>query len=260
MSGKLKLATYNLRCNTKHDEINMFDIRKGLILDRIIKESPDIIGFQEMLPPMYEFLKRHLTGYHIVGRSRGADYNDEHVDIAYKIDTIDIFGLDFFWLSPTPYIPGSRYEEQSICPRITTSGMFKHKDIATPFRVYNTHLDHVGEQARVLGMTQILNKITADNKLIKLPLFIMGDMNASPDSETIRMACEFKEIPLIDLTANIEGSYHGFGKTENVKIDYIFADAETAKKPHKVTPWHDCVFGVYLSDHDPISVEFDIEM
>lgn len=257
MSVKLKLATFNLRCNTKHDKINMFDIRKGLILDKIMKESPDIIGFQEMLPPMYEFIKRHLTGYTIVGRSRGADYNDEHVDIAFKTDTIDIFGLDFFWLSPTPYIPGSRYEEQSGCPRITTSGMFKHKDMKTPFRVYNTHLDHVGEQARVLGMKQILEKITADNKLIKLPVFVMGDMNAVPDSETIRMACEYKDVPLVDLTSDISGTFHGFNDEYSCKIDYIFADVETAHIQHTVTPWHECTFGIYLSDHDPICVEFE---
>ena len=252
MTARLKIATYNLRCNTPHDKINMFDIRKGLVLDRIMKESPDIIGFQEMLPSMYEFLKRHLTGYTLVGRSRGADYKDEHVDIAFKTDTIEIFGLDFFWLSPTPYIPGSRYEEQSSCPRITTSGMFKHKDIDTPFRVYNTHLDHIGEQARVLGMTQIINKIEADNQLIKLPLFLLGDMNAVPDSETIQMVCK----SLIDITTEIPGSFHGFKDESNCKIDYIFTDPETAKVPRTVTSWHDCVFGVYLSDHDPISAEF----
>lgn len=257
MAIKLKLATYNLRCNTQHDKINMFDIRKGLVLDRIIKESPDIIGFQEMLPQMYEFLKRHLTGYTIVGRSRGADYKDEHVDIAFKTDTIEIFGLDFFWLSPTPYIPGSRYEEQSGCPRITTSGIFKHKDIFTPFRVYNTHLDHVGEKARVLGMGQILDKIKEDNGKINLPTFLMGDMNANPDSETIQMALNFNEYPLADVTSDIPASFHGFKGDSVHKIDYIFADTETAKLKSEIKSWHDCVFGVYLSDHDPISAEFE---
>jgi len=253
MSVKFKIATYNLRCNTKHDQINMFDIRKGLVLDKIMKESPDIIGFQEMLPPMHEFLKRHLTGYTIVGRSRGADYNDEHVDIAFKTDTIELFGLDFFWLSPTPYIPGSRYEEQSACPRITTSGMFKHKAIATPFRVYNTHLDHVGEQARVLGMTQILAKIAEDNSKIKLPLFLTGDMNAVPDSETIQMASNY----LVDITTSISESFHGFTDKYGGKIDYIFTDTATAALPYTVKSWHECTFGVYLSDHDPISAEFN---
>ena len=252
MSVNFKIATYNLRCNTKHDQINMFDIRKGLVLDKIMKESPDIIGFQEMLPQMHEFLKRHLTGYTIVGRSRGADYNDEHVDIAFKNDTIELFGLDFFWLSPTPYVPGSRYLVQSPCPRITTSGMFKHKDIATPFRVYNTHLDHVGEPARVLGMTQILDKIARDNKKIELPVFLTGDMNAVPDSETIRMAANY----LVDITTSIPESFHGFNEKYSGKIDYIFTDTETAKVPHTVKSWHECTFGVYLSDHDPISAEF----
>lgn len=257
MSVTIKVVTFNLRCNTKHDEFNMFDNRKGLVLAKIDAEKPDIIGFQEMKPDMRKFLAAHLPEYHIVGRSRSDDYTGEHVDIAYRKDTLEVFGLDFFWLSPTPYVPGSRYEDQSTCPRITTSGIFKHKDLKTPFRMINTHLDHIGESARVLGMTQILNKLTEENAKFRLPTFITGDMNATPDSETIKLTRDYTDMPLVDLTADIPVTFHGFGRTET-KIDYIITDAETAKGHISTKVWDDCNYGLYLSDHH--AVEAVIEM
>jgi len=245
MPIKLKIATFNLRCNVKADGINMFDFRKGLILDKIIAEQPDIIGFQEMTPPMRDFLKRHLIGYNIIGRSRTIDYQGEHVDIAYKTNTIDLHALDYFWLSPTPDVPGSRYEDQSSCPRITTSGIFKHVESKNTFRVYNTHLDHVGESARILGMKQLCDKIIFD-----MPVFVTGDMNALPDSAPIQIACNL----LTDLTKNIPSSFHGFGTYENHKIDYIFSNL---KSVFETVAWTDETNGIYLSDHYPLSVVID---
>ncbi len=258
MSADIKIVTFNLRCNVARDEFNMFDNRKGLILAKIDAEKPDIIGFQEMTPPMHDFLRRHMPDYQIVGRSRSADYRGEHVDIAYRRETIDIFGLDFFWLSPTPYVPGSRYDEQSTCPRITTSGIFKHRDLNRPFRVFNTHLDHVGEQARVLGMGQILSKITEENAKFELPVFITGDFNAKPDSETIALCNSYTEPSLTDLTENAGPTFHSYGKA-SAKIDYIFCSSDIADRCISVEKWDDCNYGLYLSDHYPVSATIRME-
>ncbi len=258
MKVQLKVVTFNLRCNVTVDEFNMFDNRKGLILSKIDAEKPDIIGFQEMTPGMRKFLVAHLPDYHIVGRSRSADYTGEHVDIAYRRDTLEVQGLDFFWLSPTPYVPGSRYAEQSGCPRITTSGIFKHKDLRTPFRFINTHLDHIGEQARVLGMGQILNKLTEENAKFRLPVFITGDFNATPDSETIGLVNSYADTKLIDMTDKFETTFHAYGTT-STKIDYIFTDEATAKSHVDTVLWEDCNFGLYLSDHYPVCATFEIE-
>jgi len=258
MKVQLKVVTFNLRCNVKVDEFNMFDNRKGLILAKIDEEKPDIIGFQEMTPYMRRFLVSHLPEYHIVGRSRSDDYTGEHVDIAYRRDTLEVFGLDFFWLSPTPYIPGSRYEDQSGCPRITTSGIFKHKDLKTPFRFINTHLDHIGESARVLGMGQILNKLTEENAKFRLPTFITGDFNARPESDTLNLVREYKDMPLVDLTDKLETTFHSYGK-KSAKIDYILTDENTAKGFVETKVWDDCNFGLYLSDHYPVEAIIELE-
>lgn len=255
----MKIVTFNLRCDVEIDKENRFRNRKGLILEKIDTERPDVIGFQEMTPPMREFLIKHLPDYVFLGRSRTADFKGEHTDIAYRKDTYDVVGLDFFWLSPTPYIPGSRYEVQSNCPRITTCAMLRRISDNKVFRVVNTHLDHIGEPARVLGMKQIMEYIAEQNKKFDLPFFLMGDMNALPDSECIQYCKTFEDAKAIELTDCItDYTYHAYGTiNENYKIDYIFCDEKTAQSKFTVAKWDDCSYGLWISDHFPICCEID---
>ena len=62
----MRIVTYNLRCDVKSDGVNSFSSRKGLVLDKIDRELPDVIGFQEVTPPMNLFLHKvsSLSGFH----------------------------------------------------------------------------------------------------------------------------------------------------------------------------------------------------
>jgi len=235
----------------------MFVNRRGNILAKIDEVMPDVIGFQEMTAPMHDFLVRHLPDYAFVGRARSDNLRDEHVDIAYRRDRMELWGLDYFWLSPTPYIPGSRYPDQSDCPRITTAALLRHRDFAVPFRVYNTHLDHVGPEARRLGMRQILDRITEDNAKQDFPFFITGDLNAEPTENTIADALAYGDYPVRDLTDTLGVTFHSWGTVES-KIDYIFADKRiVTPSNYKITRWTDENNGMYLSDHYPVMCEIE---
>ena len=50
--------------------------------------------------------------------------------------------MQSYWLSETPYVPASRYAEQSICPRICNEALFEDLETGKVFRIVNTHLDH----------------------------------------------------------------------------------------------------------------------
>lgn len=253
----LTIVTFNLRCNAGCDGINMFINRRGNILAKIDEVMPDVIGFQEMTAAMHDFLVRHLPEYAFVGRARTDDLSSEHVDIAYRRDRLELWGLDYFWLSPTPYIPGSRYPDQSECPRITTVALLHHRDFTKPFRVYNTHLDHVGPEARRLGMRQILDRITEDNHKQDFPFFITGDLNAEPSENTIADALAYGDYPVRELTEKLDVTFHSWGK-ENIKIDYIFADKRiVTAENYKITRWTDENNGIYLSDHYPVMCEIE---
>ena len=257
--ASLKIVTFNIRTlySNPIDGVNSFIHRAGLILETLRQKNPHVVCFQEVSPQIREFLDRYLTDYHLVGHGRLADYSGEGLAIAYRKDTMNLLGLENFWLSPTPNVPGSRYEIQSEYPRLCTCALLKHRDIPQPVKFYNVHLDHESDQARILGIRQILEKVDRDHS--PFPTFIMGDFNARADSETITYCKEYKSYPIVDLTADSGITFHAFGqKTEYIKIDYIFADAETAKRSHTAEKWEDCLHGIYLSDHYPLCCQIEM--
>ena len=70
----MKFVTFNLRTDTAHDGQNTFFFRAGWVLQKIDRELPDVIGFQEVRPHMLDFLRKHLPDYTFVGCGRGADF------------------------------------------------------------------------------------------------------------------------------------------------------------------------------------------
>ena len=45
----MKVVTFNLRCDTPHDEENRWEFRKGLVLDKLDAEKPDLAGQKQVL-------------------------------------------------------------------------------------------------------------------------------------------------------------------------------------------------------------------
>lgn len=257
---RLKICTFNIRCDVQADGVNSFDRRKNLILREFPKYEADIIGFQEVLPHVREWLEENLSGYAVAGTGRSADYGGEHTVIAYRTERLRLVSLDTFWLSDTPRVPGSRFAtDQSVCPRICTAAVFLARDTNRLLRVYNTHLDHVGPLARAQGMTLILTRIAQDDALYPgVPVVLTGDFNARPDSPVIAQTAAFSSCgsPLCDLSAQVDGSFHAYHPDRTMlKIDYIFTNAACTEPARALT---DTENGVFFSDHYPLLAEIDL--
>ena len=73
-------------------------------------------------------------------------------------------GLECFWISPTPNIPGSRYAEQGrslrICNVLTLYSIEEKKS----FRICNVHLDHASAVARKKGIQLVVDYVEELNK------------------------------------------------------------------------------------------------
>ncbi len=253
MSTQLKVMSFNMRLNCAADGFNAFPNRRERILSFLNEERADIIGFQEITPEMRAWLVDSLPAYYTVGGGRNAHYDDEASLIAFRKDVFSLISCDSTMLSNTPHVFGSRYDgsDQSACPRVYTRALLKHRDIAEPFYVYNVHTDHVGKMARMLASVQLLQDITSHNK----KFFMTGDFNATPDTPEIQAitACGTRNI--VDATANLGGTFHDFGRRENLeKIDYVFTDASIQivnavrvnDAPSADTP--------YISDHYPVYI------
>lgn len=260
MSETVKIVSFNLRCAYSADGVNSFIHRAGNILDTINREKPDIICAQEAVPEHVAFLRKNLSDYITVYNGRKADFGGEGLALIIKKDRINLIGLDFFWLSETPYVPASRYPEQSSCPRICQAALFQIDGTDKIFYVYNNHLDHVGDYARIRGIEQVLERVKQDNERMPFPLFILGDFNATPDSETLQYCYNYEPVELVDHTTHIPTTFHRFGTLgRDSKIDYIFTDKATAPKVKSVEVWDQVINGIYLSDHYPVAMTVELD-
>lgn len=242
----MKLVTFNIRCDWGEDGRNNFCFRRDMILETLDREKPDVICFQEVRPHVAAWLKERLGDYYVIGCGRGADLTDEQVSIAYRRDRINLIEMETFWLSETPHTPGSRYPDQSICPRTATEAVFENLEEKYVFRVVNTHLDHESAGARAQGLRQILEKLERAVLFPGVPTVIAGDMNAEADSPELAVLGEF---PYRNETEGTGVTYHGFGQGEPCGIDCILTRGFVCEGVAKWTEERD---GVYLSDHYPV--------
>lgn len=254
----MKVVSFNIRCDYNQDDKNNFLNRKQYILDRIDKEQPDIIGFQEVLPHVQKWLRSELKDYMVVGCGRDKELLNEHMSLALKRESVELYGLSHFWLSKTPQIPGSRYEEQSTCPRLCTEAIIKIERIKTPILVYNTHLDHEGVKARILGLKQILERMKEQKKQKSYPSILMGDFNAKPESEELKLIESYPDLALQDVSKDLGITFHDYGKKSSFcKIDYLFISQEFQCDFSYL--WKECHEGIYLSDHYPVAADIRLK-
>ena len=201
---------------------------------------------------MARWLRDSLTDYTVIGCGRGRDLDGEEMTIAFKRNAFSLLEMHTFWLSETPQTPGSCYPDQSSCPRVCTQAVLREDAGGRILRVLNTHLDHVGQEARRRGLEQILAYVHRPGIFADTPAVLCGDFNAEPGDEEmqpIRTDAFFRSV-----TEDIGPTYHGFGMAERpVLIDYILVSG--ALSCLNVSRWHIIENGVYLSDHDPVAAE-----
>ena len=106
-----KVMSFNMRNANGKDGINAFPFRDPRIREMLAAEAPDIIGFQEVVNASRDWLREVLEPtYTLVGCGRESNYRGEGVPVAFRNECFEMIGFDCFWLSPTPLIPGSVYE------------------------------------------------------------------------------------------------------------------------------------------------------
>lgn len=261
MAEKLKFMTFNTNYIYDKPEHNGFVLRAGLIMEMILQEKPDIICLQEMTEKILELFGPMLrTHYTYVFTNREKDLLGEGLVIAVRSDAFQIKTVERFWLSDTPRIPGSKYDPDAKYVRICQASTVLDMRSNRIFRVYNNHFDNGQEWTRTASMKQVLQHLGEANSDFKLPFFLCGDLNAEPQSEPIQYAYKYEPFKIVDVTAKEPFSWHGFRPNGDHarKIDYIFADEETAKHLSGTKVIDSVLDGTYASDHCPVFAEFEL--
>ncbi len=247
---EIRVMSCNLRClNPLDTGKKSWFYRADLILKNIENAAPGIIGFQEATKWQYNYLTRCLPDYDSVITYRDRAINSEGCPVFYNTKLYSLIDKGSFWLSETPEKMSRDWG--AACYRICSYTVLKAKDTGFELIVFNTHLDHVSEEARINGINLVLEKV---KEFGGRPLVLMGDLNAGVDSPTYTAATEiFDDAALMTDDTDTEScTYQGFGAyLDRGRIDYFMISKQALSvKSYKVIK--DTYNGVYPSDHFPI--------
>lgn len=258
----IKVMSFNLRYLNDHDGENHWSHRADKAVQMIRMHDPIIVCTQEVTPPMLQDLVRALPDYDFVGSGRSADGDGEHCAVFYKKNEVNLEDHGQFWLSEEAEQPGS-IGWDALLPRICTWAQFSN-EAGNAWFVFNTHLDHVGKEAKLKGMQLIWQRIQKTWQDERIPIILAGDMNSHPDSPAIQFINDQRldeHERLVDaysiLNEDVGATAHGFkGRTEGNPIDYIFVSSNM--QVEHVLVDRSKIDGAYPSDHYPVIAELSL--
>lgn len=250
------VVTYNIRYANEGDGVNAWSNRKLLVTDLLRFHEADIIGLQEAIYEQVTDISLQLPGFDQIGVGReDGKAEGEYSPIFYNSRKYQLKDHGWFWLSETPEVPSMGWD--AACKRICTYAWFEDYDKRKTFWVFNTHFDHVGDEARLNSTRLILQKIDSLNTKND-PVILMGDFNLTPEAAPIsRLETQFFDSKKVSAQAPYgpEGTYNAFDFNSELKnrIDYIFVKGKIEVLKYGVLT--DSYEQRYPSDHLPVLIE-----
>ena len=258
----MRVMSFNLRSDFILDFKNRWDNRRELVYDIIKKYQCDIIGVQEVTNKMFEDITGNVKDYYIIGSARSKRFFSERNNL-FISKKHDIEEHKTFWLSKSPDKVGSQLW-YSLYPRICTTAVIQLEDNRR-VRLYNTHLDCLLPQARDFGLKKLGQFIEKNRKVENLPVIVMGDFNATPNSKVIKKfaageysTSRFVAVQEIKKELYEKSTMSSFkGKENGLHIDYIFVSEELEIVDVDIVK--DNINGKYPSDHYPLIADIRIK-
>ena len=255
---ELTVMTYNIRYHNHGDGVNGWHHRKQKVATLILKSHPDVLAVQEALFCQMKDLTKILKEYAYVGVGReDGKEKGEYAAIFYKKSKLRVAKSGSFWLSETPNIPGSRGWD-AVCTRMATWAQLEDVTTQQKFLVATSHLDHIGQQARLNSIKQLKQWIATHNDS-PLPTILCGDFNFHPTEEPYQEFFTNNTNWIDARPATItQGTYCGFevGKMPCEIIDYVWYTREWLVNSFDVIEDNDGKY--YPSDHLPVRVTMSI--
>ena len=254
----MRVMTFNIRFENDRDGDNGWIFRRELVTDVIMAHSPWILGTQEGTPSQLQYLGEHLPGYlmHALGRP-AEDLTCQYPTLFYQTQHLELVEGDEFWLSTTPRVHRSK-DWDSAFPRMMSCARFREKRSGTLLWVVVTHLDHLGQEARV-RQAEILRDWLQGCRGAKV---LMGDFNDLPGSAVYRSLIH----PLTELQDSWRMlgrgedsqsmTHHDFNGVPNKgRLDWVLVSAHFCV--HRADIAHNHQDQRFPSDHFPYWVDLD---
>ncbi|CAM4145201.1 endonuclease/exonuclease/phosphatase family protein [Gillisia limnaea] len=256
LNAQIEVMSYNIKYANENDGENSWSLRKDHLANQIKFYQPDIFGVQEAVLEQLEYFEGTMPEYNYVGVGRDdGKTKGEFSAIFYDSNRFEVLKENTFWLSKTPDEISVGWD--AALPRVCTYAKFRDKNSGENFWVFNTHFDHMGEEAREESARLIWKKMQELNSE-GLPVILMGDLNLEPNAPGIKFLSEKlnDSKTIAELDFGPEGTFNGYNFLEPVKrrIDYIFTskvNIEVLKYAVLSDSWD----LKYPSDHLPVLVQ-----
>lgn len=253
-SCAIEAMTFNIRLDHAADSLNNWSYRKADMVSLLTYYSPTLFGMQEVMHHQLTYINEGLPRYKYIGVGRADGKEEgEYSPIFYDTTLMTPLRSGTFALSTTPEVIGSMGWDAA-CERIATWAIFKISGSNIEVAVFNTHFDHVGDEARKNSASLILDKI--EEYAAGLPTVLMGDFNLTIESAPLQIIEKSK----FSLSRNISpivygprGTFHGFGYLSTERetlIDHIFVTSDIEVERYAVID--DESDRGYISDHRPV--------
>ncbi len=246
--------TFNIRYGTANDGKYSWPARRQLVSDLIAREQPDVLAIQEGLAFQLEELAPVLAEYTKYGQHRNGGLSGEFSGLYVRTDFLPVIDWGELWLSPTPAEVGSKGWDAAL-PRMAVWIDVELGDDGVDrgdgnlLRIYGTHFDHRGAEARLESAKLLLQHSTSGP-----PAVFMGDFNAIPTSPPMlafSTSDHLSAVEACDPSSNL-GTFNGFrDPTGGRRIDHIMCDPGVVPLAARVHD--DCIEGIWPSDHFPVS-------
>lgn len=265
-----RVMSYNIRLPNQGDSINYWDHRRPLVASMIRYHEPDIIGVQEAFRRQLDEMMTDMPAYAWFGvcRTDGAvlpNPDGEFSAIIFRKDRFERLDGNTFWLSATPEVAGSKGWDAAF-PRIVTWARFRDVKSGKLFFYFNTHFDHLGEQAREESAKLLLQKI---NEIAgKEPVILSGDFNSTDTSKPyLVLTDQASTYSMTDAMFASKSPHHGplgsfsgsftLPGVGDYRIDFIFINNNITVLQHAILS--DSWDGRLPSDHLPVLAEVRID-
>ena len=259
----LSIMTFNVRTSNIDDGENAWDHRKALVVDTILSQAPQVLGFQEALADQLKYLSEALPEYRWLGVDRGLNGGtglSEYTPIFYRYTELVPIESGTFWLSSTPEGPRGSGWRRNVS-RIVTWAQFHHVTTGLRFYVFNTHL------TLRRGPRQLESVRMIKDRLATLPsdsaIVVTGDFNAIAEtSDTWEAATSdgLRDAWVVATERYGPSRTSGeFGPPEEApdgRIDWILVGGPIGVRSVETVVTDDR--GRYASDHYPVVAEIEV--
>jgi endonuclease/exonuclease/phosphatase family metal-dependent hydrolase len=257
----LRILSFNIRYDNPSDGAHRWSFRRDAVIKTLRDADPDLIGLQEVRKSQLDELADRLPGYRWlgVGRDDGREAG-EFAPIFYRASRFELKENGTFWLSETPDLPGEPAWGAGL-RRIVTWGRFVDRQNGRDWRLFNAHLDHESQEARLKGSRLLLKR--ARPAAARQAIVVAGDFNCTPEMPAYALLTA-PQSGLYDARERSvyppEGpplSFHPFFDGRAIaRIDYVLVNRWVQVLRHRTLAEPSA--GRFPSDHFPVAVDLEL--